>query len=382
MNGLGANEKNAPWAVWPGGNIEDLLGRNGVSLDRQAVSAQLKGNVCLVTGGGGSIGTELCRQIARYRPSRLILVDICENGAYEIQQELQMDYGAEVPVTVRIASIQDYAEMGRLFAACPPRFVFHAAAHKHVPLMEENPEEAVKNNVLGTWNVARLAREHRAERFVLVSTDKAVHPVNIMGAAKRCCERMMQYMSQTSGQTDYAAVRFGNVLGSKGSVLPLFQMQIQKGGPVTVTHPDAVRYFMTLPEAASLILQAGANARNGEIFIRNMGRPVRILTLAEELIRQRGLKPYEDIPIRFTGLRPGEKLAEELLTGGQAAFSEAAPDLYVERQPPVVPEEFEQNLHTLFAAASEGKREELLDALRKLVPDFHPSLPFSCKRER
>ena len=256
---------------------------------------------------------ELCRQIAKYKPRRLIIVDCYENNAYEIQQELTAKYGKALNLSVQIASVRDFVKMDKIFRAFKPAVVFHAAAHKHVPLMENNPEEAVKNNILGTFQLANIANLYNVKKFVLVSTDKAVNPTSVMGATKRCCEMIMQYMTEQTEGTDFITVRFGNVLGSNGSVIPLFKKQIESGGPVTITHPDIIRYFMTIPEAVSLIMQAGAMAHGGEIFVLDMGEPVRIVALAENLIRQYGKEPYRDIPIEFTGLRPGEKLFEELL---------------------------------------------------------------------
>ena len=294
-------------------NIGDLLGRPQIAFTDKGVAAYIEGKVCMITGGGGSIGSELVRQIVKYKPAKVVIVDIYENSAYEIQQEILRTYGADYPIRVEIASITDRDKMDELFTEHQPKIVFHAAAHKHVPLMETNPEEACKNNIFGTLNVAQMADKHGVEKFVMISTDKAVNPTNVMGATKRCCEEIVQMMAQSGSKTEFAAVRFGNVLGSNGSVIPLFKEQIKNGGPVTVTHPDIIRYFMTIPEAVSLVLQAGTFAKGGEIFILNMGEPVKILTLAENLIVMMGYTPYKDIEIKFTGLRPGEKLFEELL---------------------------------------------------------------------
>ena len=271
----------------------------------------VSGKVVLVTGGGGSIGSELCRQIARHEPKQLIIFDIYENNAYDIQQELKRDY-PELNLVVLIGSVRNTHRINGVFEKYRPQIVYHAAAHKHVPLMEDSPNEAIKNNVMGTYKTAQAADKYGVSRFVLISTDKAVNPTNIMGASKRLCEMVIQMMNNRS-KTEFVAVRFGNVLGSNGSVIPLFKKQIEEGGPVTVTHPDIIRYFMTIPEAVSLVLQAGARAKGGEIFVLDMGKPVKILDLALNLIRLSGLKPYEDIDIVFTGLRPGEKLYEELL---------------------------------------------------------------------
>jgi FlaA1/EpsC-like NDP-sugar epimerase len=291
--------------------IEDLLGRDQVKVDLDLIMGYIKDKIILITGGGGSIGSELCRQLAAHKPKQLIIVDIYENNAYEIQQELGYKY-PELNIIVLIASVRNEKRIDSIFATYRPDIVYHAAAHKHVPLMEESPNESIKNNVFGTLNTVLAADKYNVERFVMISTDKAVNPTNIMGASKRICEMIIQTYNKRSG-TDFVAVRFGNVLGSNGSVIPLFKKQIAAGGPVTVTHPDIIRYFMTIPEAVSLVLQAGAYAKGGEIFVLDMGEPVKILDLAINLIRLSGYVPYEDILIEFTGLRPGEKLFEELL---------------------------------------------------------------------
>ncbi len=291
--------------------VEDLLGRDSIKVDLDSIMGYVKDKVVLVTGGGGSIGSELCRQLAAHLPKQLIIIDIYENNAYDIQQELKSHY-PELNLVVLIASVRNSTRMNYIFKTYRPQIVYHAAAHKHVPLMEDSPNEAIKNNVLGTWKTVQAADVYKAEKFVLISTDKAVNPTNIMGASKRICEMIVQTYNKRS-KTEFVAVRFGNVLGSNGSVIPLFKKQIEEGGPVTVTHPDIIRYFMTIPEAVSLVLQAGAYAKGGEIFVLDMGEPVKILDLAENLIRMSGFKPNEDIMIKFTGLRPGEKLYEELL---------------------------------------------------------------------
>jgi FlaA1/EpsC-like NDP-sugar epimerase len=291
--------------------VEDLLGRDSIKVDLDSIMGYVKGKVIMVTGGGGSIGSELCRQISAKEPKQLIIIDIYENNAYDIQQELKNKH-PDLDLVVLIASVRNSARMNYIFKTYRPQIVYHAAAHKHVPLMEDSPNEAIKNNVLGTWKTVQAADLYGAERFVMISTDKAVNPTNIMGASKRICEMIIQTYDNRSN-TEFMAVRFGNVLGSNGSVIPLFKKQIAAGGPVTVTHPDIIRYFMTIPEAVSLVLQAGAYAKGGEIFILDMGEPVKILDLAENLIRLSGYKPNEDIMIEFTGLRPGEKLYEELL---------------------------------------------------------------------
>ena len=292
--------------------IEDLLGRDSVQVDMAGIESKLRGKTVLVTGGGGSIGSELCRQVAARAPKRLVIFDIYENNAYAIQQELLHKHPG-LDLVVLIGSVRDKERVEQLFTAYQPDIVYHAAAHKHVPLMEDSPNEAVKNNVFGTYNVAEAADRHAVSTFVLISTDKAVNPTNIMGATKRVCEMIVQMFSRRSAHTRYVAVRFGNVLGSNGSVIPLFRRQIEQGGPVTVTHRDVIRYFMTIPEAVSLVLQAGVYAKGGEIFVLDMGSPVRIDDLARNMIRLSGLEPDIDIQVVYTGLRPGEKLFEELL---------------------------------------------------------------------
>lgn len=293
-------------------SIEELLGRDSIKMDIQEVADYIKGRVVLVTGGGGSIGSELCRQIAKYGAKTLIIFDIYENSAYEIQQELKRHH-PEVELHTLIGSVRDVGCLEKVFGTYHPEVVFHAAAHKHVPLMEDSPNEAIKNNVFGTFNTARIANQYGTKKFVLISTDKAVNPTNIMGASKRLCEMVIQTMARQTTGTQFAMVRFGNVLGSNGSVIPLFKKQIEEGGPVTVTSPDIIRYFMTIPEAVSLVLTAGSYAKGGEIFVLDMGEPVKIADLAKNLIKLSGLNVGEDIEIKYTGLRPGEKLYEELL---------------------------------------------------------------------
>jgi len=293
-------------------NIEDLLGRDEVKLNTEEIAGYIKDEVILITGGGGSIGSELCRQIAKFKPKKLVIFDIYENNAYDLEMELISNYKNKLNIEIVIGSIRDKERLRQVFSKYKPGVVFHAAAHKHVPLMELNPGEAVKNNVFGTLNLVQCADEFETKKFVLISTDKAVNPTNIMGATKRVSEMIVQAMDKLS-KTEFVAVRFGNVLGSNGSVIPLFKKQIAQGGPVTVTHPEVTRYFMTIPEAAQLVIQAGAMAKGGEIFILDMGQPVKILDLARDLIKLSGFEPDEDIKIVFTGLRPGEKLYEELL---------------------------------------------------------------------
>jgi FlaA1/EpsC-like NDP-sugar epimerase len=293
-------------------SIEDLLGREELKLNIDEISDYIKNEVVLVTGGGGSIGSELCRQLARFEPKKLLILDIYENNAYDLQNELKYIYKGKLDFDVIIASVRDKARLNQIFNEYKPNVVFHAAAHKHVPLMESNPEEAIKNNIFGTLNLAQCADEIGVKKFVLISTDKAVNPTNVMGATKRMAEMIIQSLDKQS-KTEFVAVRFGNVLGSNGSVIPLFKKQIAQGGPVTVTHPDITRYFMTIPEAAQLVIQAGAMASGGEIFVLDMGASVKIVDLARDVIRLSGYIPDVDIKIEYTGLRPGEKLYEELL---------------------------------------------------------------------
>jgi len=325
--------------------VEDLLGRDSIKIDLDSIMGYVKDKVILVTGGGGSIGSELCRQLAAHKPKQLIIVDIYENNAYDIQQELKAHY-PDLNLVVLIASVRSATRMNYIFETYRPQIVFHAAAHKHVPLMEDSPGEAIKNNVLGTLKVVQAADMYGTERFVLISTDKAVNPTNIMGASKRICEMIIQTYNKRS-KTEFVAVRFGNVLGSNGSVIPLFKKQIKEGGPVTVTHPDVIRYFMTIPEAVSLVLQAGAYAKGGEIFVLDMGEPVKILDLAENLIRLSGFKPYEDIMIEFTGLRPGEKLYEELLMKEEGLQSTANNLIYIGKPIEIDEEKFLKQLDEL-----------------------------------
>lgn len=292
-------------------DVNDLLGREPVTVNLESIMGYVSGKIIMVTGGGGSIGSELCRQIAGHKPKQLIILDIYENTTYDIQNELKVKF-PDLDLVVLIGSVRNTNRMNWIFETYHPEIIYHAAAHKHVPLMEESPNEAIKNNVLGTWKIVQAADRYHVKRFVMISTDKAVNPTNIMGASKRICEMIIQTYNKRS-ETEYVAVRFGNVLGSNGSVIPLFKKQIERGGPVTVTDPNIVRYFMTIPEAVSLVLQAGAYAKGGEIFVLDMGEPVKILDLARNLILLSGHKPDEDIQIVFTGLRPGEKLYEEML---------------------------------------------------------------------
>ena len=308
--------------------IEDLLGRDPVELDQTLIEKQLRGKRILVTGAGGSIGSEICRQVSSFRPKELIILGHGENSIYQLNMELLGKYAEHFRITPVIADVQDRKRIFEVMEKYRPDVVYHAAAHKHVPLMEINPREAVKNNILGTRNVAEAANHAKVKTFVMISTDKAVNPPNIMGATKRLCEMIVQDMATKSDATKYVAVRFGNVLGSRGSVIPLFKKQIAKGGPITVTHPDIVRYFMTIPEAAQLVIQAGSLARGGEIFVLDMGKPVRIVDLAKNLIRLSGYSE-DDIEIKFTGLRPGEKMYEELLNEGEINPKQIFPKIHI-----------------------------------------------------
>lgn len=347
--------------------IEDLLGREPVQINTDEVLGYVSGKRVLVTGGGGSIGSELCRQIAAHHPKQLIIIDIYENNAYEIQQELTRKY-PKMDLVVLIASVRNNSRVNHIFETYKPDIVYHAAAHKHVPLMEDSPNEAVKNNVMGTYRVALAADKYGAEKFVLISTDKAVNPTNVMGATKRICEMIIQMMNQKS-KTSFVAVRFGNVLGSNGSVIPLFKQQIAEGGPVTVTDPNIIRYFMTIQEAVSLVLQAGAYARGGEIFVLNMGQPVKILELAENLIKLSGLKPGTDIEIKFTGLRPGEKMYEELLMNEEGLKKTANKNVFIGKPIEFSTEVFEKQLESLMAEAR-LESEAIRYRISEIVPTY------------
>ena len=354
--------------------IEDLLGRDPITFDKRKIRDFIEGKVCMVTGGGGSIGSELVRQIAKYDPKQIIIVDIYENNAYDIQQELYIEYENRLNLVTLIASVRDYDKMQQIFSEYRPQVVFHAAAHKHVPLMETSPAEAVKNNIFGTWNMVDLAERYRAEKFVMISTDKAVNPTNVMGATKRCCEMIVQYKSQTGCKTEFVTTRFGNVLGSNGSVIPLFRRQIESGKPVTVTHPDIIRYFMTIPEAVSLVLEAGAIAKGGEIFVLDMGDPVKITTLAENLIRMYGKVPYRDVEIKFTGLRPGEKLFEELLMDEEGLKSTENKKIFIGNQIDIDPKSLLANLSELHRIADRNDNIATVKKLEEIVDTFHHSV--------
>ena len=352
-------------------DINDLLGRAPITFDSAKIKKLVENKVCLVTGGGGSIGSELVRQIAKYSPKQIVIVDIYENNAYDIQQELILDYGSNLNLVTLIASVRDYDKMEKIFSEYRPNLVFHAAAHKHVPLMESVPEEAVKNNIFGTFNVATLAELYKADKFVMISTDKAVNPTNVMGATKRCCEMIVQYKAQSSTTTEFVATRFGNVLGSNGSVIPLFKRQLENNKPLTVTHPDIIRYFMTIPEAVSLVLEAGAMAKGGEIFVLDMGEPVKILTLAENLIRMYGKVPYKDVPIKFTGLRPGEKLYEELLMKEEGLKSTENKKIFIGKQIEINPAELLNQLERLQDTVKENDSSKTVKLLEEIVPTFN-----------
>ncbi len=349
--------------------IEDLLGRQPVTLDNPRIAAFIRGKTVLVTGGGGSIGSELCRQIAEYQPERLVILDIAENTTYELQNDLLYKYGNTLNMNVEIASVRDKKRLEQIFDTYRPQVVFHAAAHKHVPLMEGSPAEAVKNNVFGTYNTALTAQEYGAEKFVLISTDKAVNPTNVMGATKYLCEQVLQGLRQEGG-TEFAAVRFGNVLGSSGSVIPLFKKQIAHGGPVTVTDKRIVRYFMTISEAMQLVLEAGSFAHSGEVFVLDMGEPVHILELAEKMIRLSGYTPYVDIEIREVGLRPGEKLYEELLISDRNLHRTENAKIFVEERPLVNRSQLCWLLEQLRAAADTNDTPQVVARLHELVPTF------------
>lgn len=348
--------------------IEDLLGRDPIEVNVEEIMGYVKDKVVLVTGGGGSIGSELCRQIAQHAPRRLVIFDIYENSVYEIQQELKQKY-PKLDMVVLIGSVRNTARVNEIFKRYRPDIVYHAAAHKHVPLMEDSPNEAVKNNVFGTYKVATAADRYGTKRFVLISTDKAVNPTNIMGASKRICEMIIQNLNRSS-KTEYVAVRFGNVLGSNGSVIPLFKKQIEQGGPVTVTSPDIIRYFMTIPEAVSLVLQAGAYAKGGEIFVLDMGEPMKIVDLAKNLIKLSGYRVGEDIKIEFIGLRPGEKMYEELLMNEEGLQETANKMIYIGRPIEYDADVFEKQLERL-RQASLDEESDIRRLVREIVPTYH-----------
>lgn len=348
--------------------VEDLLKRDTIKLDSEGINGYIKNKVVLVTGGGGSIGSELCRQIATFSPKELIMLDIYENSIYDIQNELKYMY-SDLNLIVLIASIRDKKRMEQIFKKYHPDIVFHAAAHKHVPLMEDSPTEAIKNNIFGTYNLADEADKYKTEKFVMISTDKAVNPTSVMGATKRVCEMIVQAFNEKSN-TEFVAVRFGNVLGSNGSVIPLFKRQISNGGPVTVTHKDITRFFMLIPEAVQLVIQAGAYAKGGEIFVLDMGEPVKIYTLAEELIRLSGLEPNKDIEIKITGLRPGEKLYEELLMSEEGLQKTKNEKIFIGKPTFKDLEWLNEELESLKFIVDKDDKKLILNKLKQIVPTF------------
>ena len=352
-------------------DIEELLFRKPIEVADEKTGAFYRGKVVLITGGGGSIGSELCRQIAKMQPRRLVILDVYENGAYDVQQELKIAYGDALDLRVEILSVCNREALEQIFATYRPDVVLHAAAHKHVPLMEHNCCEAIENNVFGTLNTVELSEKYGVGRFMMVSTDKAVNPTNVMGATKRMCEMIVQSHSRTSTTTTFSATRFGNVLGSAGSVIPLFRRQIMNGGPITVTDKRIIRYFMTIPEASQLVLQSGAMAKNGELFVLDMGRPVKILDLAENMVRLSGYEPYRDIDIIETGLRPGEKLYEELLVKTEELGKTENRLIFIERDEPIGPEALAEKLAILRAAVSGEDNARAKAALHEVVPTFH-----------
>ena len=351
--------------------IEDLLGRDPIKLDNKNIGKLIENKVVLVTGGGGSIGSELCRQIIKFKPSKLVIVDIYENNLYDIEQELKFNY-PDMKIDAIVASVREKHRLNEIFELYHPYLVFHAAAHKHVPLMETSPLEAIKNNVFGTYNTVKCADEYGVKRFILISTDKAVNPTNIMGATKRLCELIIQAKNKVS-KTEYAAVRFGNVLGSNGSVVPLFKKQIAKGGPVTVTHKEITRFFMTIPEAVSLVLQAMSGAKGGEIFVLDMGEPVKIYDMAIKLIKLSGLEPNVDIQIKVTGLRPGEKLYEELLMAEEGLTETKHDKIHVARPSDIDMEKLEAKLaklQYLLDNTNNEQKDEIKDVISEVVPTY------------
>jgi FlaA1/EpsC-like NDP-sugar epimerase len=348
--------------------VDDLLERDCVSFDKKEIDKFLYQKVIMVTGGGGSIGSELCRQIANSNPAQLIIIDYYENNAYDIQQELLCEYKDGLNLEVEIASVQDRDKMDQLFQRYKPQIVFHAAAHKHVPFMEQCPEEAIKNNIFGTYNVVQAANQWNAEKFVLISTDKAVNPTSMMGASKRMCEMIIQSMKNISN-TKYVAVRFGNVLGSNGSVIPLFKRQIEHGGPITITDKRVERYFMTVSEAVQLVLTAGSMASHSEIYVLDMGKPVNIMKLAENLTRLLGYVPYSEIPIIEVGMRPGEKINEELFMQEELVITENK-KIFIERQKSMSPKEIEEKMKILREALETKDGGIIRQSLIKIVPSF------------
>ena len=357
--------------------IEDLLPRDPVRVDLDAILDYVQGKAVLVTGGGGSIGSEICRQLAGHGVGHLIIFDIYENNAYQIQKSLEWEF-PRLHMTVLIGSVRDERRLQSMFSRYRPDIVFHAAAHKHVPLMEDSPNEAIKNNVIGTLKTARTASRYHVKKFILISTDKAVNPTNIMGASKRLCEMVIQMIGKHS-TTEFAAVRFGNVLGSNGSVIPLFRRQIEHGGPVTVTHPDIIRYFMTIPEASQLVLHSGAIAKNGELFVLDMGQPIRIYDLALNMIKLSGLEPDRDIEIVETGLRPGEKLYEELLVKSETLRKTDNDLIFIEKDEPISMENLQERLEILREAIRSNDDETVRAAMHRVVPTYKTPEEVNCK---
>ncbi len=364
-------------------NIEDLLFRDALKIADNGMNAFYQGKTILVTGGGGSIGSELCRQVAKRGPKKLIIVDIYENNAYEIQQELIRKYKDKLDLAVEIASVRDYDRIDAIFSHYKPEIVFHAAAHKHVPLMEHSSGEAIKNNVFGTYNVANAAEKYKTQKFILISTDKAVNPTNIMGASKRLCEMVVQ--CRTDSETSFSCVRFGNVLGSNGSVIPLFKDQIEKGGPLTITDKRIIRYFMTIPEAAQLVMEAGHLAERGELFVLDMGKPIKIVDLAENMIKLSGFRPYEDIDIVEIGLRPGEKLYEELLIKTETLTKTANNLIFIERDHAETRNAIEEKLGALKKVLDASKdtinSESIKSVMKEIIPTYHNPEEVNCKAE-
>ena len=361
-------------------DLRDLIGREEVKLDKSGIEKYINNKIVLVTGGGGSIGSELCRQIAKFNPKLLLILDIYENNAYDLQNELSYNE-PNLNKKVIIASVRDKARLSQIISAYKPNIIFHAAAHKHVPLMEDNPSEAIKNNVIGTLNMAQLASQYKVEKFVLISTDKAVNPTNVMGATKRLCEMIVEAVNNERGnKTEFVAVRFGNVLGSNGSVIPLFRRQIKNGGPVTLTHKDITRYFMLIPEAAQLVLQAGAYAKGGEIFVLDMGKPVKIYDLAENLIRLSGYTPNSDIKIEITGLRPGEKLYEELLINNDNLTKTAHNKIFIDKPETISLNKIIKQIDDLLFVAKIGNKNMLKDKLKEIVPTYNSPEFYNNKR--
>ena len=364
-------------------NIEDLLFRDALKIADNGMNGFYKDQTVLVTGGGGSIGSEICRQVAKRGPKKLIILDIYENNAYEIQQELIRKHKDKLDLAVEIASVRDYDRIDAIFNHYKPEIVFHAAAHKHVPLMEHSSSEAIKNNVFGTYNVANAAEKYKTEKFILISTDKAVNPTNIMGASKRLCEMVVQ--CRTDSETSFSCVRFGNVLGSNGSVIPLFRAQIEKGGPITITDKRIIRYFMTIPEAAQLVMEAGYLAKRGELFVLDMGKPIRIVDLAENMIKLSGLSPYEDIDIVEIGLRPGEKLYEELLIKTESLTKTANNLIFIEHDQPQSRNSIEEKLSALKDVLDSSKdainSESIKNVMKNVIPTYHDPEEVNCKAE-